>query len=91
MAELKKYDTANYCIDVLDKEEIEELKGYGVQAAATESVMPNKYGVRNKHTKIIEYYCSNLAAALSVQNTLEAGIQDEMQNRPKQKADLRSV
>ena len=91
MADLKKYDTTNYCIDILDEEEIQNLKGYGVQAAATESVMPNKYGVRNKQTKIIEYYCSNLAAALSVQNTLENGIQEEMQNRPKQKADLRSV
>lgn len=91
MADLKKYDTANYCIEVLDKSEIEELKSYGVQAAATESVMPNKYGVRNKQTKVFEYYCSNLAAALSVQNTLESGIQEEMQARPKQKADLRSV
>ena len=89
--DLKKYDTANYCVEVLTDEDKKYLKSYGVQAAATESVMPNEYGVRNKQTKIFEYYTSNLAAALSVQNTLESGIQEEMQTRPKQKADLRSV
>lgn len=91
MVDLKKYDTTNYCIEVLTEEDQKFLKSYGVQAAATESVMPNVYGIRNKQTKVFEYYTSNLAGALSVQNTLETGISEELDARPKKKADLRSV
>lgn len=91
MSKLKEYDTKTYVIEILDEEEKEVLKSYGVQAAATEGVIPNKYGIRSKVTGEYEYYCSNLAAALSVQNSLEQGIQSELDSRPKQKADLRTV
>lgn len=88
---LAKYDTDNYEIYILEDEEKEYLKGYSLQAAATDGIMPNVYGVRNKGTQQTEMYCYNLAAALSVQNNLEAGIEDELQKRPKKKPELRSV
>jgi len=88
---LAKYETTNYEIYILEEEEKEYLKGYSLQAAATDGIMPNVYGVRHKGTKQTELYCYNLAAALSVQNSLEEGIVAEMEKRTPKRPDLRTV
>lgn len=91
MSKLKAYDTDNYEIYILSEEDKEYLKGYSLQAAATDGVVPNVYGIRNKATGVIEMYTCNMAAAVNIQNTLEEGLKDEMDRRPKKKANLRSV
>lgn len=90
MSDLKKYSTDNYELYVLTNEDKEYLKGYSLQAAATDGIMPNVYGVHNKLTGVTEMYCYNLASALSVQNSLEEGIARELEARPKQNK-LRSI
>ncbi|MCW8826159.1 MAG: hypothetical protein OQK78_07015 [Gammaproteobacteria bacterium] len=96
MSKLDAYSTENYEVYILSDEEKEYLKGYSLQAAATEGILPNEYGIRNKVTGVTEMYCANMAACLSVINNLEEGVASEMErlkerNKQKAKTNLRSV